>query len=154
MGVAARAPPWRVHLDRGELSIEDCFATRRLEKSVEEVDAFSSELLMSDDDVLTRWGSDLKFCNSEHLRKLARNVVEACSTADVITSWCFLEDAHYLYGEHSGYPEHHRKMFEETGTLVHEIPGSGHFPMHDNPKATWNAVADAVRSTRSRPSPT
>ena len=134
----------------GNLTTADCFASSRLSIGLPETEAFINELRASADLSLRRWGADLLWNEPQYLVALARDLVSICGTDYLTSGWKQLKEAHYLYGERSGYPEHHRHLFEETNTAVHEIPGSGHFPMFDNPAATWDTVAAAVRSTHDR----
>lgn len=131
----------------GNLTTADCFASSRLSIGLSEAEAFIDELRDSPDRALKRWGDDLMWNEPKYLVALARDLVSICGTDYLTNQWDQLADAHYFYGERSGYPEHHRDLFERTGTNVREIPASGHFPMFDNSKATWDEVADAVRGT-------
>lgn len=130
----------------GNLAEDDCFASSRMAQSVHETESFIEELRASGDSALKRWGDDLMWCDPDYLNHLGRDLTAICSTGELIDRWSTLEHPHYLYGQRSGYPEHHRNLFERTGTAVWEIPASGHFPMYTNAKATWDAVAGAVRS--------
>jgi pimeloyl-ACP methyl ester carboxylesterase len=132
----------------GNLSTADCFASSRMSVGLPETEAFIDEMRASADPALKRWGDDLMWCDPEYLLTLARDLVSACGTDEFGERWEMLGRPHYLYGEDSGYPEHHRNLFDRTGTTVREIPGAGHFPMYTNATATWDAVADAVRSAR------
>lgn len=96
------------------------------------------------------WGNEMLDCDPEYLHCLAKMMVKVCATGDLTDRWKSLRHPHYLYGAASGYPEHHRALFEQTGTHAVAIPDAGHFPMFDNRTATWDAVAAAVRSTRDR----
>lgn len=132
----------------GNMTGEDCsLASRSLAKGPEAIDQFIASLAASDDPALRLWGADLAFCDPRYL----------LHTAAATVAWCDNEHNHprtgmtdtvYLYGERSGFPEHHRARFEELGIVDQGIENSGHFPMHDNPDDLWNIVADAVRSYR------
>lgn len=132
----------------GNLTTDDCFATVRMCTGLRETEAFTDDMRASPQPDLKRWGDDLMWCDPAYLLAIARDTVAMCSTGELVRRWEQLTGAHYLYGERSGYPEHHRDLFERTRTTVHEIPDSGHFPMFTNTAATWNAVAQAIRSTR------
>jgi len=134
----------------GNLTSQDCFASSRMAVSVNATEAFIDEMRASTRPDLRGWGNDLLWCDPEYLHLLARDTVSICETDELTHRWEFLKHAHYLYGEHSGYPEHHRNLFESTNTTVTQIPASGHFPMFTNKHATWDAVAQAVRSTHDR----
>lgn len=139
----------------GNLTLNDCFATTRMSVDEHHVEAFIDELRASTEPDLKRWGDNMMWCPPHFLLSAARDIVAVCGTDDPVHNWeqvtlryrAYEErNVHYLYGERSGYPEHHRNLFERTGTNVHEIPDSGHFPMYTNPTATWDTVAEAIRS--------
>lgn len=132
----------------GNLSDADCFASSQMARSTADTEAFIDRLRTSPDTATRLWGDEMLDCDPEYLYGLAASTVRACQGPSLAEQWASLEHPHYLYGDRSGYPEHHRDLFERTGTTVVAIPGSGHFPMFNNREATWDAVADAVRSTR------
>lgn len=159
MGTIAGLHAWR-HLPEhrrgafisieGNLTGEDCFASSQMAQGLVETEAFIDRMRASTDKAQRVWGNEMLDCDPEYLHCLAKMMVKVCATGDLTDRWKSLRHPHYLYGAASGYPEHHRALFEQTGTHAVAIPDAGHFPMFDNRTATWDAVAAAVRSTRDR----
>lgn len=132
----------------GNMSGADCFASSRMAESVDAVREVITELQSSPDASLQVWSDELESCDPGYLQQMSAQITTVCATDELTERWKYLERPHYLYGEHTGYPEHHRDLFEHTNTVMHEIPGAGHFPMADNPNQTWKVVAQAIRSAR------
>jgi len=135
----------------GNMTGDDCtLASRSMAKGTEAVEQFIADVAASDDAALRRWGADLASCDPRFLVSVASSTVAWCDNEQNHRWGSTLRDSVYLYGERSGFPEHHRARFEELGILDQGIENSGHFPMHDNPDDLWNIVADAVRSYHAR----
>lgn len=136
----------------GNMTGEDCsLASRSMAKGTDAVEQFIADVGTSDDAALRRWGSDLASCDPQFLVSLASSTVAWCENERNFGPGDYtLRDTVYLYGERSGFPEHHRERFERLGVIDQGIENSGHFPMHDNADDLWNIVADAVRSYRAR----
>lgn len=135
----------------GNMTGEDCtLASRTLAKGTDAVEQFIADLADDDDAALRRWGADLASCDPEFLVSLAASTVAWCDNEANHPRRNDMRDTVYLYGERSGFPEHHRARFEELGIIHQGIENSGHFPMHDNPDDLWNIVGDAVRSYHAR----
>jgi pimeloyl-ACP methyl ester carboxylesterase len=132
----------------GNLTGPDCaLASRRMVGGPAEVEACIAELSESDSTSDRIWASDMAWCDPEYIAAVAQGLVAACDSGHIADHWRWLQRPHYLYGAHSGYPEHHRALFDQTCTNTIEIPGAGHFPMLDNRSDTWAAVATAIKGT-------
>lgn len=132
----------------GNMSGTDCFASSRMAESVDAVGDVIAELKTSPEPSLQVWADELETCDPGYIRQMSFQITSVCATDELTARWRYLEHPHYLFGEHTGYPEHHRELFEQTHTVVHEIPRAGHFPMADNPDETWKIIAHAIRSAR------
>lgn len=130
----------------GNMTGTDCFASSRMAESVDAVNEVVTELAASTVPSLRRWSRELESCDPLYIQQMSSQVTAVCATDELTARWEYLEHPHYLFGEHTGYPEHHRDLFERTHTVMHEIPGAGHFPMADNPNETWKVIAQAIRS--------
>lgn len=135
----------------GNITGEDCsLASRSMAKGTDAVEQFITDLAANDDAALHRWSADLASCEPQFLVNLASSIVAWSDLQHNHPRGNDMRDTVYLYGERSGFPEHHRARFEELGVIAQGIENSGHFPMRDNPDDLWNIVADAVRSYRAR----
>lgn len=135
----------------GNITGEDCsLASRSLAKGTDAVEQFITDVAADDDAAMRRWGADLASCEPQFLVNLAASVVGWCDNERNHPRESDLRDTVYLYGERSGFPEHHRERFAELGVIAQGIENSGHFPMHDNADDLWTIVADAVRSYHAR----
>jgi len=135
----------------GNITSEDCsMASRSIAKGIDAVEQFVADIAGSDDPAMRCWAVDLASCEPQFLVNLASSIVAWSDVEHNHPRGGAMRDAVYLYGERSGFPEHHRARFEELGVITQGIENSGHFPMHDNADDLWNIVADAVRSYRAR----
>lgn len=78
----------------------------------------------------------------------AVSLVEHSQRGDLLPKFLDLEVPRlYMYGEQnrSG-ADHYRSQFEKHGVQMAEIPGSGHWPMHDNPDAFYGALGSFLRA--------
>jgi pimeloyl-ACP methyl ester carboxylesterase len=100
------------------------------------------ELLASDQTDLRIWGASLDRADPNIVWEAAKSLVTWCDAGILAARWPYTAHRTYLWGERSGYPEHLRALL--TGSAVHEIPVSAHFPMVDNPIGLADAIGDAI----------
>lgn len=132
----------------GNMTGEDCtLVSRTMARGTDAVAEIIAKFAADGTPAERRWAADLAACDPEFLVSLATSVVEACDNEHDHARYG-MKDTVYLYGERSGFPEHHRERFAKLGIIEQDIEGSGHFPMHDNPDELWDIIASAVGGYR------
>lgn len=111
---------------------------------------FRAALQASRQPALRAWAGWYRRADPVALHQAARSLVGWSDREVLLPRFTSLDcPAGYLYGAGSDPPG-----LGLAGMPVVEIPGSGHFPMVDNPEALWRAVAELLpRSGASRPEP-
>lgn len=132
----------------GNLVAQDCgLASRRAAEQPRDefVDTgyphFRSGLAASGRRDLQTWAGWYAQADPVALHRCAGSLVEWSDSGKLLDLFTAQSRATYLHGEDS---ELDYLLPSLRGVPVHAIPGSGHFPMLDNPDAFWAAVASSV----------
>lgn len=111
---------------------------------------FRATLQASPEPALRAWAEWYRQADPVAFHQVARSLVGWSDSGVLRSRFTSLGcPAGYLHGTGSGDPP--RPALD--GTAVAAIPGSGHFPMVDNPDALWRAVAGLLAEAAPRTSP-
>jgi pimeloyl-ACP methyl ester carboxylesterase len=131
----------------GNLVSQDCgLVSRRLagqprDRFVADHQRFRSDLAASPRTDLQTWGDWYARADPVAVHRMAGSLVEWSDSGKLLD--LFLSQPHpaYVYGSESDLDY---LLPSLRGVPAFEIPGSGHFPMVDNPDVFWQVVADVV----------
>lgn len=134
----------------GNLVSQDCgLVSRRLagqarDELVADYRRFQSDLATSPRSDLRTWGDWYAKADPIALHQLAGSLVEWSDSGKLLDLFRSQPRPAYIYGSGSDL-DYLLPLLENVP--VYEVPGSGHFPMIDNPAAFWHAVTDAVTAS-------
>lgn len=135
----------------GNLVSQDCgLVSRRVagqprDEVVADHRRFRSDLAASPRTDLQAWGDWYAQADPVALHRMAGSLVEWSDSGKLLGLFRSQPCPAYIHGSESDLdyllPSLH-------GIPIFEIPGSGHFPMVDNPDAFWQVVADIVLASQ------
>jgi len=100
------------------------------------------EFLRAAPDAASRaWAEWYAVCDPVAVHTVARSLVEISDSSKLLAVFQDLGNASYVHGDRSELG--HLLPLLPAG-VIHEIAGSGHFPMIDNPAALWDAVGAGI----------
>lgn len=142
----------------GNLSPEDCFISRRV--AAYPRSRFNEEVFAALIDEFDRAGDHGMKKYAESLRTRTNrlafydyscSLVRCCEERDLLEKYLLLDLAkYYVYGSRS-LPSRSWSVVRTRGEKLIELPGSGHFPAHENPERFYQLVAALSRRSGGGP---
>jgi pimeloyl-ACP methyl ester carboxylesterase len=145
-------PPHAFISVEGNLVSQDCglvsrrVAGQRRDEFLAGHQRFRSELTTSSRTDLRAWGDWYAQADPVALHRAAASLVEWSDSGKLLDLFRSQPRPAYIYGGDSDL-DYLLPLLRDVP--VREIPGSGHFPMIDNPDAFWRAVRNLVLSANS-----
>jgi pimeloyl-ACP methyl ester carboxylesterase len=142
----ARRPDVFISVE-GNLVSQDCglvsrrVAGQRRDEFLAGHQRFRSELTTSSRTDLRAWGDWYAQADPAALHRAAASLVEWSDSGKLLGMFLSQPRPAYIFGSDSDL-DYLLPLLSDVP--VREIPGSGHFPMIDNPDPFWRAVADLV----------
>lgn len=150
--IAAQDAPDRASLVsiEGNLVSEDCaLISRRAAELPQKVfieqvlPDFQAMLVSSPRSDLRSWAVWLAAADPVAVHQVARSLVMWSDSGKLLDQFSMLASPTYVFGQESGDLSY---VLSRLGDVpVYRVPGSGHFPMLDNPASLWRIVADAAQ---------
>lgn len=103
---------------------------------------FQARLAASPRPDLRVWGGWYARADPAALHRLARSLVEWSDSGKLLALLSSLDSAAYVYGD-ANRAELDYLLSSLNGVPAHPVPGSGHFPMLDNPAEFWRTATGA-----------
>jgi pimeloyl-ACP methyl ester carboxylesterase len=93
-------------------------------------------------DDLVFWSSGFKQVDESALRQIAEQLVLRSKSGEILSAIKEIDSpTTYLRGAKSGSWTEGTLLLAKIGVPVIEIPNAGHYPMIDNPSATWESIS-------------
>lgn len=110
--------------------------------AVNEFHRFVDSLKAAPEADLRAWGEWTATCSPTAVHESARSLVEWSDSGKLVDWYRAMPNTAYLYGALGDRAEHLVPLLDESTTFA--IPDSGHFPMIDNPRALYSALAAII----------
>ncbi|MDA9319342.1 alpha/beta hydrolase [Candidatus Thioglobus sp.] len=152
----SKVRPKSIFLIEGNLIEEDSLWSQQIcQKSTDEFKSWILKLRANSDLILkmqlknihkkndiATWSSGFKQVKEEALIQIAKQLVSRSKSQEIVSALIEIgSPTIYLRGSESNPWAQGEYMLKNIGVPVIKIPNAGHFPMLDNPYATWESIS-------------